>query len=183
MDKNWEIQDAFLTKFIFMSRDDFKEAQECGCTFSKYRGIEHFDNSTVKKSEYSDIIREMKPEEVVIVAKQGIEINSKFSKSMLVDKILDYLGKEAKEVFSKSRKRIHREPRQIIQAMLLFCAEEDIIERLSLSQIGVMTGYFDHATILNSKRVIKNYYETDKVFRLHLEKLMRHLKIKLKALS
>ena len=62
--------------------------------------------------------------------------------------------------------------------MIYFCTKRNVIAKhLSLAQIGEMTGYRNHATVLNSVKRVRELYETETDYRENLDKLMKHLKI------
>ena len=102
----------------------------------------------------------------------------KYEAKDLINDILLYYDVSKRSIFKQCRKEEVRSIRQIIQTMVYFCTKRNvIIKNLSLVQIGEMTGYRDHATILNSVKRVRALYETETDYRENLDKLMKHLKI------
>ena len=102
----------------------------------------------------------------------------KYEAKDLINDILLYYDVSKRSIFKQCRKEEVRSIRQIIQTMVYFCTKRNvIIKNLSLVQIGEMTGYRDHATILNSVKRVRALYETETDYRENLDKLMKHLGI------
>ena len=68
----------------------------------------------------------------------------------------------------KKRKREQAEVRQVAQ---YFGKKYKEKTGLSLQEIGDMTGFRHHATVLNSYRTVCNMIETDKHFRGKIERI------------
>ena len=70
---------------------------------------------------------------------------------------------------STSRKRNIIEPKQVTHSL---CKE---LTKERLANIGFNVGMVDHATVLNSIKRIKNYCETDKIFKIKIENIRKKL--------
>lgn len=68
-------------------------------------------------------------------------------------------GRTPEELKIRRRFRTIVQPRQLVMAMA-----ENILE-MTQAQIGLEMGYFDHATINHSKRVVRNLYATSRGYR------------------
>ena len=102
----------------------------------------------------------------------------KYEAKELVNKILDYYDVSKRSIFKRCRKEEVRSIRQILQAMVYFCVQRNIIlENLSLAKIGEITGHMNHATVLNSIKRVRDHYEVEQDYRERLDRLMDHLKI------
>jgi chromosomal replication initiation ATPase DnaA len=73
------------------------------------------------------------------------------------------------DIFVTSRKRELAEPRQMAQAFL------KKLTKLTLPEIGKLTGGKDHATVLYSVKKIKELVETDKDVREHFLNIKNNL--------
>ena len=71
------------------------------------------------------------------------------------------------QIETVSRERKYLEPRQLLHWCLL---NKVVDNSLTLEQIGELTGGQDHATVLHSKRVVRDRIATEREFR---EKVMR----------
>lgn len=79
------------------------------------------------------------------------------------------------ELKVRTRKRLVVQPRQIL--MLLINSNFNY----SLSRIGSLLGGYDHATVLHAKSVVRNLYETDKQYRLELDRIIDKMQYTLKV--
>ena len=133
--------------------------------------------------EYRQVINKIAKNERLLVVKR-LKVppppeRVKFTPKDLIHAILCYYDTSKAKVFKQCRKEDVRSIRQIIQAMIYFCSKRDVIKKhLSLADIGEMTGFRDHSTILNSIKRVCEHYEAEKVYRESLDKLMEHLKIR-----
>ena len=84
-------------------------------------------------------------------------------KELIVKIVSDIYNKSSTELLTRSRLTEFREPRQLIQYLLKYYTN------YSFAQIGSITGGFDHATIINSKKVWSNLIETSKEHRETLQ--------------
>lgn len=77
-----------------------------------------------------------------------------------------------KGLFTRSRQRSLILPRQIVQWML---CRNVVPNGLSLAAIGLLTGGYDHATVLNSERQIDNLILTVPTFREEMIQMAKAL--------
>jgi len=75
-------------------------------------------------------------------------------------------------LWNKSRKREIVIIRQTVQAMVKF-----LYPKISLKSIGLQYGNKNHATILNSCRVIRNIYQTDRGFTRRIDRILLNAEI------
>ena len=85
-----------------------------------------------------------------------------------------YFQMPLESIYQNIRKKNSRQKRQIIQYFLWKYKEE---AELSLSSIGLITGGYDHATILHSKNTVINDMETNKFFFTMVDELSDIIKI------
>ena len=75
----------------------------------------------------------------------------------IVEIVVSYFkGTDTDKILSRSRLREHAIPRQLIHTMVRLAYPEK-----SYRTIGIETGSRNHATVLNSLKVIRNLTETD----------------------
>ncbi len=74
-------------------------------------------------------------------------------------------------VFMRTRKREILEARQIIQ---YFCLSE---LKYTAAKTGTLTGEYDHATVLNSKKTVLNLYDSDNNFKKLINKARKELNV------
>lgn len=77
-------------------------------------------------------------------------------------------------ITKRTRKREIVQARQLVQYFL------ERYTKLSLPEIGKLTGGFDHSTILASKKNIKNLMDTDKHFREWVKEMDKYFQKKFK---
>lgn len=78
--------------------------------------------------------------------------------SMIRKVICNYFNLNYNDIDINTRKREICEPRQIEHTMM------KVYTKASLSEIGVLGGEKDHASVLHSKKTINNLLDTDKDF-------------------
>ena len=104
--------------------------------------------------------------------KRKVILKTPFNKKSNLNKIESILAIVSKEydlksdlIHEKTRKRNIIEPRKICH---YFASK---YTTLSLAKIGELIGSKDHATVLNSRKKVNNYIETDKNFKFRIESI------------
>ena len=132
--------------------------------------------------DHRHVINSIPKDKMLLIVKRlkkpEVTLKVKYKPKDLINDILNYYDVSKRTIFKPCRKKDVISIRQVIQAMVYFCSKRNVIARnLSLAQIGEMTGYRDHATVLNSIRRVRALYETEAAYREDLDKLMDHLKV------
>ena len=82
------------------------------------------------------------------------------------------------EIMSKSRLRKIVIPRQVIHQILY-----KKIQGYSLSEIGELTGGYDHATIVHSNKMVSNQIEIDREFKSKYNSTLKRILARLSAIE
>jgi len=83
--------------------------------------------------------------------------------------VCNEFGIKENVIDSRCRKREIVQARQVWQSLI-----SDKI-RLSLSRIGELTGGYDHATVLFSKKTVRNLYESNKDYKKIINEIYKKL--------
>jgi chromosomal replication initiator protein len=73
-------------------------------------------------------------------------------------------------IYKRTNKRSVVQYRQIVHFFAIK------LSGLSLAKIGEMTGGFDHATCMNSRKTVQNWIDTDRHFKQQIEEISKILK-------
>lgn len=111
-------------------------------------------------------LNEEKPSRIVKI--ECFPINYKDA-DQLINSFCKVVGLHSYEIIKKTREREIVSQRQRLQTLLCYNT------RLSLAGIGQITGGKDHATVLHSKRVVRNMCDTDKRYRDEFYSIVRVL--------
>lgn len=173
-----EIKEIFREDAIIMKREEFKNEMEKGCMFGHYWSIDIVEKSDIKKSRLSEVVRELKDEELCIIGKYRVNGRPRYNVDWLIDRILRYFNTDRRRVFNKKRGMKVIYVRQVVQAVLWLCSENDIIDKMSCREIGFKTGRFKGETVLNSLKRVGCYYQTEKKFKERMDRLFGYLKLR-----
>lgn len=110
-----------------------------------------------------------------LVPKYYSEIKEGVTIMRFIDAFCNASSINIHELKVKTRKRLILQPRQI----LMFLINSNF--NYSLVRIGSLLGGFDHATVLHSCNVVRNLYETDKQYRLELDRIIDKMENNLKV--
>lgn len=110
-----------------------------------------------------------------LVPKYYSEIKEGVTFSRFIDAFCTAASIDITEIRVRTRKRLVVQPRQI----LMFLINSNF--NYSLVRIGSLLGGFDHATVLHAKSVVSNLYETDKQYRLELDRIIDKMQCNLKV--
>jgi chromosomal replication initiator protein len=91
---------------------------------------------------------------------------------VIIDTVCKSYKKTAEEIKERTRDQEIVEPRQIIMYLLTRNT------RLSLNTIGSMLGGFDYATVLYSKRRVRELQTTNKAYAIKLRKITESINAK-----
>lgn len=95
--------------------------------------------------------------------------NVRYSETIIVAKISDFLNVPITDMIRKTRERRIVEARQIAMYFLRG------FTNLSLKEIGAMFGGRDHTTAIHSIQTVKDLMYTDKEYRKKVEKLANQI--------
>lgn len=173
-----EIKEIFREDAIIMKREEFKNEMERGGMFGHYFSIDIMERGDVMKNRLNEVIRELNEGEVCIIAKYRVNGRPRYNIDWLMDKMLKYYNTNRRSVFNKKRIKKVIYVRQIIQTVLWLCSENDIIQKISCREIGLLTGRFEPETILNSVKKVGCYYQNERHFKMMLDRLFGYLKLR-----
>ena len=90
---------------------------------------------------------------------------------VIEETIFDYFGTSKRKVYNRCREEPWMYYRQLIQYLMWKHS------KFNNRKIGNYTGGFDRTTILNSIKVISNYYNENSIIRNEIDEIEKQLKI------
>lgn len=77
------------------------------------------------------------------------------------------------DILIRSRKREIVLARMITQCLIY----QKLSPNTSLKRVGLLTGGYDHSSIINSRKSVSNFYETNKNFKFNIDGLFAHFNL------